>query len=430
MSIDTPATIAILGAGPIGLEAALYARYLGYRVEVYEQGRVGEHLLRWGHVRMFSPARYNVSPLGVAALRAQDPSWRPPDDDALLTGREFVAAYLRPLAESDLLADSIHEQTRVLAVGRSGFLKPEGVGDPRRGEADFRLLLRTTNRQGVALERSARADAVIDASGTFSCHNWLGDGGIPAPGETAAAERIEYGLPDVLGADRGRYAGQRVLLVGGGYSAATSAVALAQLAEQAPGTRITWATRSAAAPGEGVVRRIAADRLPSRDELARRANALAQGKQHAVEHRGGVMVEAIETAADGALSVRLAGEGGGELDVDRIIANVGYRPDRRLYRELQVHECYATEGPMKLAAAMLGHPRQDCLDTPSGGPAALLGPEPDFYILGAKSFGRGSQFLLSIGLAQIRELFTILLDRADLDVYATVAPLAGRAGGE
>ncbi|MEC9117285.1 MAG: FAD-dependent oxidoreductase, partial [Planctomycetota bacterium] len=34
MAIDTPATIAILGAGPIGLEAALYARFLGYEVTV------------------------------------------------------------------------------------------------------------------------------------------------------------------------------------------------------------------------------------------------------------------------------------------------------------------------------------------------------------------------------------------------------------
>ena len=86
MAIDTPARIAIMGAGPVGLEAALYARYLGYDVDLYEQGRVAEHVLRWGHVRMFSPFGGNRSPLGVAALKAQDPAWQAPADDALLTG--------------------------------------------------------------------------------------------------------------------------------------------------------------------------------------------------------------------------------------------------------------------------------------------------------------------------------------------------------
>ena len=46
--------IAIIGAGPIGLEAAAYARRLGHEVTVYERGRVGENVGRWGHVVMFS----------------------------------------------------------------------------------------------------------------------------------------------------------------------------------------------------------------------------------------------------------------------------------------------------------------------------------------------------------------------------------------
>ena len=50
-----------------------------------------------------------------------------------------------------------------------------------------------------------------------------------------------------------------------------------------------------------------------------------------------------------------------------------------------------------------------------------MNAEPDFYILGAKSFGRDSRFWISIGLEQIRELFTIIGDRAELDLYATMA---------
>ncbi|MEX0711597.1 MAG: NAD-binding protein, partial [Pirellulales bacterium] len=74
MAIDTPARIAVLGAGPIGLEAALYGRYLGYDVDVYERGGVARNLLDWGHVRLFTPFGGNRTALALAALAAQDPA--------------------------------------------------------------------------------------------------------------------------------------------------------------------------------------------------------------------------------------------------------------------------------------------------------------------------------------------------------------------
>ncbi|HEX7450187.1 MAG TPA: NAD-binding protein, partial [Pirellulales bacterium] len=154
MAVDTPARIAILGAGPIGLEAALYARYLGYDVDVYERGRVTENMLRWGHVRLFTPWQRNVSPLGVAALRAQDESWRPPPDDALLSARELVNLYYHPLAHSDLLVDSLRTHTDVMAIGRQGQLKGENAGSDARIFADFRVLL----RDGAGNERVETAD--------------------------------------------------------------------------------------------------------------------------------------------------------------------------------------------------------------------------------------------------------------------------------
>src|SRR5688572_4183500 len=111
MAIDTPARLAILGAGPIGLEAALYARFLGYDVVVYEAGEVAASVRRWGHVRMFTPFGMNRSSLGLAATGAQDESYQPPAEDALLTGREWAEQYLLPLAATDLLADHLRLQT-------------------------------------------------------------------------------------------------------------------------------------------------------------------------------------------------------------------------------------------------------------------------------------------------------------------------------
>jgi thioredoxin reductase len=418
MAVDTPATIAVLGAGPIGLEAALYGRYLGYRVDIYERGQVGENLLDYGHVALFSPFGMNRSPLGLAALAAQGENWHPPTDDAVLTAGQFVDAYLRPLSRSDLLADGLCERTRVVAVGRKRHLKTD-MGGEDRGDDEFLLLLEDEHGK----ERLATADAVIDATGTYGNPNCLGQGGIHAPGERAFAERIDHGLPDVLGRDRRLFAGKHILVVGAGFSAATNVVALAQLATEEEGTRVTWATRDELVKGSpGPIVQIEGDRLVERGRLARRANAVARGEGAgritAVEHLPGTAVESIEERND-RLAVRLTGAAAKTVELDRILANVGFRPDRSIYRELHVHECYATEGPMKLAASLLGQSSADCLDQRLAGSDVLLSPEPNFYILGAKSYGRNSKFLISMGLEQVRAMYRIIGDRADLDLYAT-----------
>lgn len=422
MAVDTPARIAVLGAGPIGLEAALYARYLGYDVDIYERGDVADSVLRWGHVRLFTPWRNNVSPLGLAALAAQDDGWRPPDDEAILTGRQFAETYLLPLARSDLLIDGLHTHNEVVTVGRQSQLKGDHVGSDAREDDDFRLLV----RDATGKESIASADVVIDATGTFGNHNWLGRGGIQALGELAAHESIDYGLPDILGHDRPTYAGKRVLVVGAGYSAATSIAALAELAEAATGTQVLWITRTTLGDGGAEpIATIANDSLAERDRLARAANASAQGSSPAVEYRSSTMIEAIEHLTTGRLAIHLSGDHNDTVEVDRIIANVGYRSDNRIYSELQVHECYASGGSMKLAASLAGNRSADCLSQTSFGPPSLMTTEPDFYILGSKSYGRDSRFLLSIGLAQVRDLFTIIGDRADLDLYKTVARVQG-----
>ncbi len=75
---------------------------------------------------------------------------------------------------------------------------------------------------------------------------------------------------------------------------------------------------------------------------------------------------------------------------------------------------------MKLAAALLSSDTTDCLDQESAGPQTLLNPEPGFFILGSKSYGRNSSFLLTTGLEQIRDVFTIIAEREDLDLYKTM----------
>lgn len=429
MAIDPPARLAILGAGPIGLEAALYARFLGYHVDLLEQGEVADSVRRWGHVTMFSPFHMNASPLGLAALRAQDETYEPPDRDALLTGLEWIENYLLPLAQTDLLADHIHTGHEVIAVGRPAWRKTDLPGADARGEDDFLLL--TESAEG---EQTWLADAVIDATGVFRCPHWLGPGGIPAVGERRLQGEIEYGLPDVLGADRARYSGRRTLVVGAGYSAATTVTALAELAREDPDTRIVWAVRRATAEP---MTRLSNDRLPARDTLAANANRLVSTAAKPVDFRAGVQVREIQRTGErwevtlGPVPSLDGEEGEGDNGdsplvtetFDAVVANVGYRGDDTIFRELQVHQCYATGGPIKLAAALLQADSADCLEPVESGVDALCNPEPDFYLLGAKSYGRNPRFLFSQGLEQIRQLFTRIGDRADLDLYSTCQDL-------
>src|SRR5260221_4201767 len=255
--------IAILGAGPIGLEAALYARTLGFAVTVYERDQVGEHVRRWSHVRLFSPFGMNVTPLSRAALRSAS---LPGDGDSI-TGVEHLAAYLTPLAQSELLKDCIQPETLVIRVGRAGFLKGDSPGDAKRGQQPFHLLVRKGN-----VERTDEADVVLDCTGTYATHRWTGDGGIPAVGELAAEAQIAYWLEDALGGRKAHYAGKSILLIGCGYSAATSACLLSSLAEQHPDMWVVWLARG---PRRQPLPRMPNDPLKERDRLAVRANSLA-----------------------------------------------------------------------------------------------------------------------------------------------------------
>jgi Pyridine nucleotide-disulphide oxidoreductase len=392
--------IAILGAGPIGIEAALVARQAKFPFTIYERGRVGEHLLRWGHVRLFSPFGMNATALGRSTILGARPAHVLPQDDAYITGREHVERYLAPIAET--LKEQLRTETQVLRLGRRNCLKSDSPGDAARARHPFMLLLREKNQ-----ERMEEADVVLDCTGTYGQHRWLGDGGIPAIGEVQAEPQIGYALEDVLGTRRNDYAGKSILVVGGGYSAATTVCNLATLAEQDNTTWVTWLVRAACSQP---LRRIPGDPLRERDRLAVRANNLATRGDGNVEFRAGTAVEAIEYHGQGK-GFRVTMRAGGTrrtAEYDAIIANVGYTPDTNLYRELQVHECYATLGPSKLAAALAGQNTTDCLKITAPGAETLRNPEPNFYILGAKSYGRGPQFLLRSGFDQVRDVFELI----------------------
>jgi hypothetical protein len=387
--------IAILGAGPIGLEAALAARQAGFECTVYEAAEVGGHVCAWGHVRLFTPWSMNVSPRAAAALGG-----RAPGGEGLPTGAELVDKLLEPLAGLPELAGVIQRRTRVVGVAREGLLKHEAIGDPRRGERAFRLLVEGPG----GVERVDRADVVIDATGTSGNPNRLGDGGIDAVGERSLWRRIERSIPDLGRAGGGAWAGRTILLVGAGHSAQTAARDLAELTGREPTTRVIWAVRSAQ-PSWGAVDD---DPLPERAALSAAAARLLAGGCPAVRVEVGTTVESLRERA-GRVSVTLRNGDLEEVEVDRVVSLVGGVPEADLYRQLHIAECYATLGPLRLAGALLGESGGDCLAQVAHGPQTLRNPEPNFFIVGAKSYGRNSQFLLRVGWQQVDDVFNSLI---------------------
>src|SRR5688572_3511 len=97
MPLPARNTLAVIGAGPVGLEAALAALDHGFDVHLFEQGEIGSHPLAWGHVTMFTPWRMNVGPASRAHLERA--GWTMPDAEALPTGREYAERYLAPLSK-------------------------------------------------------------------------------------------------------------------------------------------------------------------------------------------------------------------------------------------------------------------------------------------------------------------------------------------
>ncbi len=399
----TTPRLAILGAGPIGLEAAVAAAERGWEHTVYEATPTAAgHVRAWGHVRAFTPWSMNVSERMAEALDAA--GRRVPGGEALPTGAELADELYDRVATLPAIAPHVRLGTRVEAISRAGLLKSDEIGTGRRGDHPFRLLLRDADGR----EELAEADAVIDATGTYGNPNALGDGGIPALGERELDDRIGRAIPD-LAADPEAWAGKTILLTGAGHSAQTAARDLAAFARDAAGTRVVWALRGAEADFGAVAR----DPLAERAALNRAAAELAAGASDAVDVRTGRVTEALADHG-GRTLVTLRNGGPEELEVDRILALNGGVGDFTLYRQLQIHECYATAAPMKLSAALLAEAGGggDCLAVEPLGPDTLVNPEPGFFILGAKSYGRNSQFLLRHGWQQVDDVMTLLAGEA------------------
>ena len=345
---------------------------------------------RWGHVRMFSPWKYAIDAAANDILQRH--GWTPPLAEAYPTGHELAEQYLEPLASSKELAPHIRLNTRVLDVARQ---HRDRMKDTGREGAPFVVRV-----EGGSGEEEIVARAIIDASGTIEKPGPLGASGLPAIGERAASARIRYGIPDVLGADRGRYAGRRVLVAGSGHSALNALLELTRLTDECPETRIVWVIRR---PALGqLLGGLRQDQLEERGKLGTRVRSLLdEGRFELVT---GFHIDRVSVTPAGVI----LNDGDRSLGpVDEVIAATGFRPDWSILSEVRLDLDPAVESPRTLAP-LIDPNVHSCGTVPPHGAEELRHPDANLFVVGMKSYGRAPTFLMLTGYEQARSVVSAI----------------------
>jgi hypothetical protein len=406
--IDTPATVAVIGGGPVGVEAALYARFLGYFVMLFDARRVGSRLVRWGEIPMQVPFGEATSSLGLAALEAQDVHHALPDADSIVPYRDFVEKYLTPVAKSDLLEECIHINSPVVSVSRAHFRKNHPPAIEDRAEDEFRLLMNGKVRG----EFTQLADIVLDCSGDGRTPAGIGPGGGMAIGQPALCAHFEVGPRDVHDRDRDRFVGKHTVLFGAGPVACRNAVQFVALANENPGTKLTWVIPKGTKHEEWL-KSVAL----LNSDLAIEASRLLTGNCTGVIHVDAWGAESLSRDANGCWQIKLlvGEEDTADLEADVVLVtelSEAWNFTDGLGLELCPHRKLTTAANQWLMGQAAGE-LEISLES-------AITSEPHYYVLGRKSVGGDPRFTFAHARQQIQQVFGLIGGRADLDVYQTV----------
>ena len=401
--------VIVIGAGPQGLAAAAHLAERSVPAVILEAGDgPAAAVAEWGHVRLFSEWPELVDRAGARLL--EPTGWSAPTT-GYPTGAQWIAGYLAPLAAA--LSDRIRYGARVVGVSRLG---RDRLVDAGRGEQPFTVHVQPVDGDEYRLQ----ARAVIDASGTWSSPNPAGADGLPALGERTASDLLSYRIPDFR--DREGFEGKHTVVIGSGHSAITAVLALARMARRDPNTTVTWALRRATtgnAFGGGD-----ADELPARGALGIKAKEFVDAGL--VSLVTGFRIERM--TRDGERPVLVA-EDGRTLAADRVVVLTGFRPDLSFLSELRLELDPTLQAPVRIAAEVDPN-LHSCGSVAATGAVDLAQPEPDFYLVGAKSYGRAPTFLALTGYEQVRSVVAELAgDREAARRVELVLPETGVCGG-
>ncbi|MEC0255223.1 FAD-dependent oxidoreductase [Paenibacillus lautus] len=387
--------VAIIGAGPIGLAAAAHLAERGQPFTLFEAGpSIGQNILQWGHVRLFSPWQYNIDKAAERLLRKQ--GWQPPVLTELPFGQEIVNQYLRPLAQLPELEPYIILNAKVVSISKKNADKMKSAN---RAAASFILYV---ERNGNTERLEARA--VIDASGTWGHSNPLNADGIWTREERDLKDHIYYGIPDLSSEQRQKYAGKRVAVVGGGHSAINTLLDLAKLKETNPTTEIIWVMRKKSV--EEAYGGEENDQLEARGALGSHIHQLIDAGQ--IQVVTPFLIEGL-SKHDGRMNIKGTANGEGKeiQGIDEIIVNTGSRPDFSFLSEIRLSIDPATES-VEALAPLIDPNVHSCGTVRPHGEKELRHLDKNFYLVGMKSYGRAPTFLMATGYEQVRSIAAYL----------------------
>jgi hypothetical protein len=167
-----------------------------------------------------------------------------------------------------------------------------------------------------------------------------------------------------------------------------------------------------------------ADQLPARGELGSNLKALvARGFITLVP---GFSATAVRKVGDQVMVVSETGAGLRELGpFDRIVVATGQRPDLTLTRELRLDLDPWLEST-KALGPLIDPNLHSCGSVPPHGHRELAHPEPGFYTVGIKSYGRAPTFLMLTGYEQVRSVVAAIAgDMQAADDVRLVLPETG-----
>lgn len=387
--------IAIIGGGPVGLAAAAHLTLKNIPFILFEAGQsVGQNMLSWSHVRVFSPWNYNIDKVAKELL--EQTNWIAPDEEGLPTGKELVENYFSPLANLPQIKPNIHLNSKVLSIGRKGLDKMKTWS---REDKPFSIKVEVDGSINYY-----EAKGVIDATGTWNQPNPLGSGGLYAEGEQKLKNHIFYGIPNVKADHLERYKNKNIVVVGGGHSAINALLELADVQKEYPKTKLNWILRKDNM--DKVYGGKQDDALEARGALGIRIEQLVNRKILNVY----TPFHILKLAKD-ANGIKIEGDLNGITEVitnvDEIISNTGSRPNLDMIREVRVDLDSSLESVFDLAD-LIDPNIHSCGSVRPHGEKELRHPEKDFYIVGSKSYGRAPTFLMATGYEQVRSIVAYL----------------------
>lgn len=379
--VEAPATIAIIGAGPVGIEAAIYARFLGYFVSIFEQRRVAHRMLDWHDRPLHVTVKECTTSMGHAAIAAQNPEYVPRRPDEVFTGRTYAEEYLLPLAKTDLLFDDIHFLSPVVDVSRYRTFITDEIDRQERCNDEFRILVDGRHRGAWV----SRADVVIDCRGATQRLCGIGPGGGLAIGESVLRDSFLFHTPLDRKFEAKSVVGKHVCLLGQSVRAGQFAIEYLKRFGNEANSRLTWVLRPDRRHDSSVVE----------DALI----AMGQDPSCSMVTIESLGVEQIQRNDAGAYLLKFLKDDDStvEMQCDAVVALTQGR-----------------EGTLS-SELLEGRP------TPSLGCPGFVTREPGFYRLRGGGIEEGAGVGLSDTFRSIQQLFAMLAGRQDLDLYDIIS---------